>query len=294
MGVSESPLGRAFSSDSSPISADAAPLFSREARAGTGALNRQPDGSLVGVERAILVHYHIFKNAGMSVDAALKRCFAEQWSTFEGAHAHDVKSSSELREFLEANPHIRAVSSHLARPPLPSSRSAPVVFLRHPLLRARSVYEFTRQDSSQPFRAATSGSFAEYLEWALSGAPGGVVIRDYQVIHLSSASFCPQGILAARASEAELGEAIALLDTWPVVGVVEQYERSLHLMEQAYRDLFPGLTLRPEHINRTRAGVEEATVRREIGEDLFREFERQNRLDYRLHEYSLNRLAARS
>ncbi len=254
-------------------------------------------GNLSGVlevERAILVHYHIFKNAGMSVDAALKRYFGKQWATFEGAHAHDVKSSSELRGFLEAHPNVRAVSSHLARPPLPSSRSAPVVFLRHPLMRARSVYEFTRRDASQPFREATSGSFAEYLEWALSGAPGGVVVRDYQVIHLSSASFSPQGILAARASEAELAEAIALLDAWPAVGVVEKYVESLHWMEHAYRDLFPGLTLRPEHVNRTGGNVEEATLRSEIGEDLFREFERQNRLDYRLYEYSLNRLAARS
>lgn len=242
------------------------------------------------MDRPILVHYHIFKNAGMSVDAALRRHFGARWATFEGDHAHDIKSSSELRGFLEAHPDVRAVSSHLARPPLPTRGSVPIVFLRHPLLRARSVYEFSRRDPTQPFREAALGSFAGYLEWALSGAPGAVVILDYQVVHLSAASFCPAGILAARASEADLREAIALLDGWPVVGVVEQYGRSLQLMELTYGNLFPGLALRPEHVNRTPAASDEATIRSEIGPDLLREFESRNRLDYRLYGYALERL----
>jgi len=246
------------------------------------------------MDPAILVHYHIFKNAGTSVDAALRRHFGNRWAAFEGAHAHDVKSSSELRAFLDANPHVRAVSSHLARPPLPTRGSVPIVFLRHPLLRARSVYEFTRRDAAQPFREATSGSFADYLRWALSGAQGGVVVRDYQVIHLSSASFCAEGILAANATETQLREAIALLDRWPVIGVVERYEQSLRLMERAYADLFPGLVLRAEHLNRAAEPTDEAALGRELGEDLLRQFQSRNRLDYGLYEYALQRLAVLS
>jgi len=89
--------------------------------------------------------------------------------------------------------------------------------------------------------------------------------------------------------EADVQEAITLLETWPALGVVERYEQSLHLIERTYGDLFPALRLRPEHANRTSAAQDEARIRREIGEDLFREFETQNHLDYRLYQYALDR-----
>ena len=34
-------------------------------------------------ERTIILHYHLFKNAGTSVDAILKRIFGDRWVTRE-------------------------------------------------------------------------------------------------------------------------------------------------------------------------------------------------------------------
>src|SRR5207302_5947805 len=34
--------------------------------------------------RHAILHYHIFKNAGMSVDAALREAFAGEWATLDG------------------------------------------------------------------------------------------------------------------------------------------------------------------------------------------------------------------
>jgi hypothetical protein len=34
-------------------------------------------------ERTIILHYHLFKNAGTSVDAILKRNFGDKWVTSE-------------------------------------------------------------------------------------------------------------------------------------------------------------------------------------------------------------------
>ncbi len=62
--------------------------------------------------------------------------------------------------------------------------------LRHPVDRARSVYHFTRRDPVQPDHdAAAAGDFAHYVE-RVAGNPGqGIAIRNYQVYHLSDASF---------------------------------------------------------------------------------------------------------
>jgi hypothetical protein len=115
-----------------------------------------------------VAHFHIFKNAGTSIDRALKKHFGDRWGTFEGTHAHDIRKNEELLEYFAKNPDIEAVSSHLCRPSLKSTTVLPIVFIRHPLERAKSVYEFTKVDDTQPFRQSTTSSFSNYLEWALS------------------------------------------------------------------------------------------------------------------------------
>lgn len=67
--------------------------------------------------RSVLIHYHIFKNAGTSVDECLRESFRELWGIYEGPHAHAIQSSVQLGAHLAANPHLAAVSSHLSRRP---------------------------------------------------------------------------------------------------------------------------------------------------------------------------------
>jgi len=238
-----------------------------------------------------ICHFHIFKNAGTSIDKALQNHFGEHWSTFEGDHAHDIKTSAELTAHLNSHREIQAVSSHLCRPSLHTPAILPVVFIRHPLERARSVYEFTRLDPTQPFRESTTSSFADYLKWALSGAPGGVVIRDYQVIHLSSASFHRDGILQAVATELHFREARRIIDSWQVIGVVDQYAQSIELMETVYRQYFPDLKISYEHENVTNSAHRAADIEVEIGKELCQAFYEQNRFDYQLYDHACARLA---
>jgi hypothetical protein len=166
----------------------------------------------------------------------------------------------------------------------------PIVFIRDPLLRAKSVYEFTRNDPNQPFRESTTSSFSDYLKWALSGAQGGVVIRDYQVIHLSAASFHAAGILDAVATESNLNEAIQFIESWRVIGIVEKYAQSIKLIETVYRNYVPDLELTYEHENVTSTSQDVQAIKNEIGDALFQEFYRQNKFDYQLHEYACARL----
>lgn len=164
-------------------------------------------------------------------------------------HPHDVKTADEVRQFLVANPDVRAVSTHLGRPPLPHPNCLPIVFLRHPLLRARSVFEFLRRDPSHP---SPKESFPKFVQWALeSRDDGGIVIRDYQVVHLSAASFCAPSILFAEATYADLDCACGLIDEWGVVGIVEEFDRSVAVFQHLYEPKIPSLNLQSTWLNRT-------------------------------------------
>ena len=95
-------------------------------------------------------------------------------------------------------------------------------------MRARSVYEFTPRDPAQPFSDVTrEKGFADYIRSALRQERGSVVIRNYQVVHLSQASWRCKDILDAEADRSDLEEAKALLTRWGVAGIIETYAHSL-------------------------------------------------------------------
>lgn len=242
--------------------------------------------------RTVLIHYHIFKNAGSSVDASLKASFSNAWAEFEGLHAHDIQSSRDLSQFLDVNKHLRAVSSHLARPPLPWDSCLPVVFLRHPLLRALSVYEFTRKDPSQPYAdVARDAGFADYIRWALRNERGSIVIRNYQVAHLSDASWRCQNILDAETNRDDLEQARNLLTTWGIAGIVESYALSASLYQKRYGPLLPELAFRNlrENSTSTISGILEDQIERirlMLGPTLYDDFMAINALDLDLYKHA--------
>lgn len=243
-----------------------------------------------------LIHYHIFKNAGTSIDASLKRSFGTRWAAFEGSHAHDIQSGEQLAQFMTSNPGLLAISSHLARPPLPFAECLPVVFLRHPLLRAYSVYLFTRQDPDQPFsEVAREQGFPDYIRWALDENPGSIVIRDYQVVHLSDASWRCGHILDARATEADLRQACDLLSAWGMAGVVEQFDESVDAYQALYGPLLPGLKMGYDRENTSQPvpkNLDERLqeLRRQLGEALYARFMGANALDLALHQHAIGLL----
>lgn len=234
-----------------------------------------------------VVHYHIFKNAGTSVDRALAGAFGPGWAAIDSATPTSRLPEASLRRALEASPQLRAISSHQARPPVPPG-VLPIIFLRHPVLRAHSVWRFVRSDPTQPDHAAAQGRFADYLRWAEAPGAGGVVIRDYQTIHLSAASWRAADLLTAEARGDDLREARALLEELPALGIVEAFDRSARLFERLYRPRLAGFALPPFHENRTNpcdapVPVQLHRIRADLGEPLYRRLLDMNAHDLALH-----------
>src|SRR5262249_36787208 len=145
---------------------------------------------LLGQDRTVIVHYHIYKNAGTSIDVLLQSYFGSRWGTIEGPYPCSVVRSEVLADYLHRHPRILALSSHQARLPVPQSAVItvyPMVALRHPIDRVESVYLQDRKTggSTPEAQIAGSSSLAEYVEWRL--IDGGPVIRDFQVVFLSNA-----------------------------------------------------------------------------------------------------------
>ncbi|MGC1550155.1 MAG: sulfotransferase family 2 domain-containing protein [Rhodanobacter sp.] len=240
-----------------------------------------------------LIHYHIFKNAGTSVDLSLHRSFGGRWGTFEGPHAHAIQSSEKLSTFINKNRHLVAISSHLARPPLPHSNCLPIVFIRHPLLRAYSVYQFTRKNADLPFSdIAQTMDFKDYIErWVLRKESGSIVIRDYQVVHLSDASWRCDNILDANADGNDLDQACQLLSEWGVAGVVEHFELSIKVFQAKYGPMLPNLEF--FHCWENATNCDDATIddkvsrlRDMLGESLYDAFMDANQLDLALYNHA--------
>lgn len=88
-------------------------------------------------KRVVLIHYHLFKNAGTTIDGILSRRFpGDGHGHLEGTYPWSSVSPGALLDYVKAHPEIEAVSSHQAYLPLPDDqqiRFLPIVFLRHPI-----------------------------------------------------------------------------------------------------------------------------------------------------------------
>ena len=114
---------------------------------------------------------------------------------------HDTIDFITLRNYLQTNRHIKAVSSHRLHPPVKYKGTLPIVLLRHPADRARSAYRYARQNSLVPDHAlASTHDFRAYVDWSLNTRGEGAMLRDYQVQYLSNRRL-PHAGLASLASD---------------------------------------------------------------------------------------------
>jgi Sulfotransferase family len=255
--------------------------------------------------RNVIIHYHIFKNAGSSIDRLLEQNFGPAWSTLEGSTPTSLLTVREVEDYLSIHPELQAVSSHLARPPLPSNVTAfPIVFIRHPLDRAASVYSHEHRVPSNVESAeiAKLRDFAGYVKWCLDPSEGrmkgGVVIRNYQVVHLSKASFRSQHVYQAEALKTDLDDVLSLLDRLPFFGIVEEFEASLQLLKRKLPPLWSDFQVAnlQENISPGREVTLQARlekIERELGPDVLRWFLLENQLDMELYETALAKFRGR-
>ena len=252
--------------------------------------------SVTGINRSVIVHYHLFKNAGTSIERLLKQSLGSAWASWDRPQSGAKISGSELQHWLEENAQIRAVSSHQLVPPVPKGnfQVTPIVFLREPLSRVRSAWLFEWQ--KQLGLEEPKGPLADYIEDKFK-QKNASVIANFQVSRLSNQQYDNVKQRLHRYHHELLPAACRFLDSLPFVGIVENFSESLLLLRAATRESFPELIIKEHRENVTdpsSASAEQRieSIRREIGNDLFDELCVRNRMDLQLYSYASGRFQA--
>lgn len=192
-------------------------------------------------DRFVVLHYHIFKNGGSTIDYALRRSFGDAFVDFHGEHDDARLFAQDIVDLVRADTSIAALSSHHTRYPKPRTHGFvffDICFLRHPLSRIRSLYHYGRTLDpahwlAQLALARDEGGFVSHL---LRYMPH--MLTDVQINHIvNGAAF------ARAAGPQDLRTGSAILEDMSVPGVVELFDESLTAAEFFLGPCFPGIDL---------------------------------------------------
>ena len=216
--------------------------------------------------RHILLHGHIFKNAGSTLDWSLRRSFGAAFCE----HRDDVAMREAPGNALAAaltDETIVALSSHnLPSPPpqIPGVCFQSLFLLRNPIERVLSVYAFERaQQADTPgAQAARRMSLQDYVAWRLQDSVR-PVIRDFQTRFLAGGALRHS---AGPLSEEDVVCARQRLADGAPVGIVERYDDSMVALEGVLKPVFPDIDLAcvPQNVGPGPAQGE-ASVREQLG-----------------------------
>jgi hypothetical protein len=215
--------------------------------------------------RKVIFHYHLFKNAGTSVDAILKANFANRWVTRE-FNGPQTAILAQVSDWLGQEKDAVAFSSHTATLPPPKIEDVeiyPIIFIRHPIDRIASAYYFEKKQISDNPSAilAKNTDLSGYIDAHL--AHGNISqCRNFQSHRLA------QWFIGVRGEMPEL--ALQAIEALPFIGLVEAFDESIHCLSQWLSAHFP--EFRPmaiaKNVGRTTETLEQklADIRTEIGE----------------------------
>lgn len=237
--------------------------------------------------RFVVVHYHIFKNAGTTVECVLEREFPGGFARLHGPAPDSILDAEDLAAFLHDHPGVQAVTSHHLRYPAPAVRDFiffDCCFLRHPLDRLDSLYSYYRRiDSTDPLsRNAHRQTPGEFVRQLLERSPEQV--SNVQVTHLAN-----RGAFTRPANESDLARAVQTVRDMALPGVVEMFRESMVAAEYFLRPAFPGIRLDSTPANVSRrvkpgAAERERRLIQLWGSGLYEELTRVNELDIRLFD----------
>lgn len=232
--------------------------------------------------RAIFVHYHIFKNAGTTIDSVLAKNFGRGFAPIDSPDL-SVLRSEDLVRFVQVHTEVRAVSSHTLPPPKPYSPGfvfLDCILIRHPLDRLSSMYEFYKRidietDSLSLIAKATDA--AQFFTSLMEGYPH--LVNNGQVNYLNG------GQRVCR--EPGLQRALKIVRGCSIIGITERFDECMVTAEHVVQPYFDTLNfsylpqnVRPGRIDSLDSRLEQ--IRSVCGDCLYERLMKLNHLDIQL------------
>ncbi|MEN8839977.1 MAG: hypothetical protein ABF288_02555 [Octadecabacter sp.] len=196
--------------------------------------------------RTVVLHYHLFKNAGTSLDQILKHNFPDAWVTTE----FDTSTQSNtpaVENWITENPKACAFSSHTMKGPLPiidGVQIIPVMLLRDPVARIRSAYQFERAQTSDSWGAqlAKQHDLEGYVQARLERAKDRQC-RNFQTGRLAS-------FIANKQPELMRAfDGVRLINAAGVIGLVSDFDGAMKVLTKRLSKPFPNFKAVQARVN---------------------------------------------
>lgn len=225
-------------------------------------------------KRVIIIHNHVFKNAGTTIDWALRKNFGKAF--VDHRDDRNMQRGAEfLGPYLKESSWIKALSTHHLRPPLPVMNDTlllTIMMFRHPIERVTSVYNFERKQINADTlgaRYARNHDLREYVLWRMRfDVPP--TIRNFHIYR----TLPPPADWKREVDKADLAKAISYVESIEMLGFVEHFDESMVLFEETLRPFFPEIDLSYEiqNVGQPREKTQAERIeglRQELGNDVF-------------------------
>jgi hypothetical protein len=191
----------------------------------------------------------------MSVESILHRSFGSFFSSIDSPERDGHISEEALLAHLRANPWLQAVSSHQIRYPVPRAAGFlffDVCFLRDPLDRIRSMYDYFRE---KPAEGDPVSDFANHLP--LGEFVASLIQEMPWYIHDAQVNLLANGIANDIPSAGDFDRAVSKMLRTSFLGVVDRFQESLIAGQHFLRPAFPTLdcTTEMENVSGGQAGT---------------------------------------
>jgi len=238
--------------------------------------------------RNVIVHYHLFKNAGSSIEHLLKFNLGDQWLAYDSDSANGIIPSTDLEKLITDNPDKVAFSSHQIIPPLPQidGNIYPIVILRDPIDRVKSAYLF--EQKKQLGLEEPKGTLEDYIKEKFRNKRQNS-IEEFQTLRLSN-KFKDRFQNHEKISDEELLEnARAFIESLPFVGLVDDFDRSVELLISFLKPAFPefkGREFKANVLQDLSLSQEQkrAQIKQELSAEIFEEVIARNSLDESVYQ----------
>jgi hypothetical protein len=197
--------------------------------------------------RLVILHYHFLKNAGTSIEDMLHRSFGGYFKAVDTADRDGHVTNEALLDLLKSQPLLRAVSSHQFRYPMPLAPGFlffDVCFLRDPIDRLRSMYDYFREKPVEGDPVSELASRTRLGEFVLE-----LVERMPWHINDAQVNLLANGVANDPPTAQDFERAVAGMLRCSFPGVVDRYAQSLAAGEFFLRPVFPELNCSGEASN---------------------------------------------
>lgn len=248
-------------------------------------------------DRKVLMHAHIFKNAGSTIDWILKKNFGRDFRD-DREDSLMLKDSTYLQRLVDGEVALKAISSHSLPLPIqdmPGVDVSTLLMLRDPLLRIRSVYSFERKQKAKTPGAihAKLYNFKDYVQWRMDPEIS-PTIRNMQVRYLTRRL----PLSGQELDETHLLAAINFVKANYLVGIVERFDKSMAVFRRSL--LNTGLDIDFSYKKQNITSIESLSkeqlidqLKDDLGQSLFEEVLEQNKYDIALYNEAVEIVSTR-